>query len=454
MNYYNEFDPDAAAWIRELISGGLIPPGHVDERSIKDVGADDLRGFTQCHFFAGVGGWSLALRLAGWPENKPVWTGSCPCQPYSTAGKQQAMSDDRDLWPVFGRLIAECRPEYVFGEQVENAIQHGWLDRVYTDLESQGYTVGATVLGAHSVGAPHRRQRLYWGACRVADRHEELRERIGDGRQGGRFELADRCGTGRLAENSDSRGCGGWCDGDYSGDDGKIQAPGLRDDSRVSDSELVECERDMRGGRIVGQQAEKRTSAEFTGYRNHNGMDVSESIGRNIFISENIGETTGKFYASSNASGVCRRLPDSEGERCGEARESVSGYPERTSGRGDRFCVADFASEGLERRSGKQHAGERIFVPDGLESFSPWFDFRLIYCRDEKVRRVPAESLLFGMADGLSESMDGGGFVGISEDGGFPLTTQKEGRAMLLKGYGNAIVPQVAAEFIMAFMEV
>ena len=77
--YYNEFDPKAAAWLRELIKRGLIADGVVDERSILDVSADDLVGFTQCHFFAGIGGWSYALRLAGWSDDQPVWTGSPPC---------------------------------------------------------------------------------------------------------------------------------------------------------------------------------------------------------------------------------------------------------------------------------------------------------------------------------------------------------------------------------------
>jgi DNA (cytosine-5)-methyltransferase 1 len=77
--YYNELDPFAAAWLRNLIAAGLIPQGEVDERSIEDVTPNDLAGFRQCHFFAGIGGWPLALRLAGWPDERPVWTGSCPC---------------------------------------------------------------------------------------------------------------------------------------------------------------------------------------------------------------------------------------------------------------------------------------------------------------------------------------------------------------------------------------
>ena len=164
MNYYNEHDPKAAAWLRELIKRGHIPNGIVDERSIAEVTPGDLRGYTQCHFFAGISGWSLALQLAGWPSTRPVWTGSCPCQPFSSAGKGLAQADERHLWPVFFNLIRECRPEHVFGEQVASAISHGWLDGISADLEAEGYACGATVLGAHSVSAPHQRQRLYWVA--------------------------------------------------------------------------------------------------------------------------------------------------------------------------------------------------------------------------------------------------------------------------------------------------
>ena len=164
MNYYNEHDPKTAAWLRELIKAGLIPNGIVDERSITEVTPRDLSAYTQCHFFAGIGGWSYALQLAGWTADKPVWTGSCPCQPFSTAGKGLAQADERHLWPVFFNLIKECRPQHVFGEQVASAIGKGWLDGVSSDLESEGYACGATVLGAHSVGAPHIRQRLYWVA--------------------------------------------------------------------------------------------------------------------------------------------------------------------------------------------------------------------------------------------------------------------------------------------------
>lgn len=171
--FYNEHESYAAEWLRRLIAAGLIAEGVVDERSIEDIDPKELEGFTQCHFFAGIGGWSYALRLAGVPDDFAVWTGSCPCQPFSTAGKQRAADDERHLWPAFFNLIRECRPGIVFGEQVAGNAGYVWWDSVATDLEGEGYAVAAADLGAHSVGAPHIRQRLYWladaGCGRMGD---------------------------------------------------------------------------------------------------------------------------------------------------------------------------------------------------------------------------------------------------------------------------------------------
>lgn len=162
--YYNEIDPFAAQWLRNLIAGGHIAPGEVDERSIEDVTPDDLRGFTQCHFFAGIGVWSHSLRLAGWPDDKPVWTGSCPCQPFSAAGKGDGFDDERHLWPAFFHLISECRPQHVFGEQVASGNANTWFDLVQADLEGMGYAFGLVPFAAAGIGAPHIRERAYWVA--------------------------------------------------------------------------------------------------------------------------------------------------------------------------------------------------------------------------------------------------------------------------------------------------
>jgi len=158
--YYNEIDPYAAQWLRNLIAAGHLAKGEVDERSITEIQPDDLLGFDQCHFFAGIGVWGHALRRAGWADDRPVWTGSCPCQPFSAAGKQEGFADERHLWPTWFNLIRQCRPAIVLGEQVASALD--WLDLVSTDMESAGYAFGAADLCAAGFGGAHIRQRLYF----------------------------------------------------------------------------------------------------------------------------------------------------------------------------------------------------------------------------------------------------------------------------------------------------
>jgi DNA (cytosine-5)-methyltransferase 1 len=167
--FYNEIDPYAAAWLRNLIKAGLIPDGEVSTHSIVDLRPSDLSGFDQCHFFAGIGGWSQALRLAGWAPDRPVWTGSCPCQPFSVAGKGAGTDDPRHLWPHFHRLIQACRPPVVLGEQVAGKAGYGWFDGVRADLEATGYAGRAVDIPALAVNAPHIRQRLYWVALDMAN---------------------------------------------------------------------------------------------------------------------------------------------------------------------------------------------------------------------------------------------------------------------------------------------
>lgn len=221
--YYNEIEPFAAQWLRNLIAAGHIAPGDVDERSIEDVYPDDLRGYTQCHFFAGIGVWSYALRRAGWPDDRPVWTGSCPCQPFSSAGKGAAFDDERHLWPAFHHLIKECRPAALFGEQVASRDADTWIDLVQDDLEAMGYAVGAVPFPSAGVGAPHIRDRLYWMA--YADHSGRLGRRAGqkgDGRDAARVEPQRLRNAGGLAdaERERVRPCGS---GSPSGETGAVQ---------------------------------------------------------------------------------------------------------------------------------------------------------------------------------------------------------------------------------------
>lgn len=200
MIYVNEIDPYCAQWLQNLMDAGVLPPGHIDTRSIEDVTPNDLAGYAQCHFFAGIGGWIYALDLAGWPRGRPVWTGSCPCQPFSAAGKGAGFADERHLWPAWQHLIAQRKPATVFGEQVAAAIGHGWLDGVVSDLEGLGYACGAAVLQASAANAPHRRDRLWF----VADSKWNEQPR-----QESRCGTAGRMGGGAAATRSVGRRLGG-----------------------------------------------------------------------------------------------------------------------------------------------------------------------------------------------------------------------------------------------------
>lgn len=398
--YYNEHDKHAAAWLRELIKRGLIANGVVDERSIVDVRPSDLAGFVQCHFFAGIGGWSLALRLAKWADSRPVWTGSAPCQPFSAAGAGKGKSDERHLWPVFFALIKECAPGIVFGEQVASSLVVGkvgggaqtqdgpvWLDGVFADLESAGYTTGASVLGAHSVGAPHIRQRLYWlghstgGGCGV----------VGDAARSGRGGHADGAGEScRLAdgERAGLQGHAGHGDGGH--EPGRLDALAA---GSASEGGAV-----GRLGDASRLRERSRTDSE--------GGDGSGGIGL-------AGTGTG-----SDAFDGIEALP-------GNSR----GIPGNTSRVGD----ANGGDASAERQ---QCGGEQRLQPHGDER-GHWDDAYWLLCRDGKHRRVSAQSALFPLSDGLP----------------YKLARRGSIRPALLKGAGNAIVPTLAAEFIRAFEE-
>jgi DNA (cytosine-5)-methyltransferase 1 len=333
MNYYNEYDRKTAAWLRELIKAGAIPDGHVDERSIADVQPSDLAGYTQCHFFAGIGGWSYALQLTGWPADRPVWTGSCPCQPFSTAGKGLGTADERHLWPVFFELIRKCHPQYVFGEQVASAIGHGWLDGVSADLEAEGYTCGAAVLGAHSVNAPHQRQRLYW--------------------------VADAASNGLNQRQ-------------YAGD-------------------------------VVCQTEEKCK---------HEPVELSHCPIRN----GSDGGLADAGYLRWRDRPFSSQSPHHEASRRYE-----NGWMDNSKcagSQGLRFSGSIDSSDGIRERFGE------------FAETSSWSDFHLVHCRDGKTRRVPTEPAFQPLAHGIPA------------------------RVVRLRGYGNAIVPQIAAVFIAAFMDI
>jgi DNA (cytosine-5)-methyltransferase 1 len=200
--YYNDNEPFVAQWLRNLIGAGLVAPGDVDERPIEKVQADDVNGYTQCHFFAGIGGWPYALRLAGWPDDKPIWSASCPCQPVSSAGKRQGHADERHIWPAFHRLVAECRPSTIIGEQVASKDGREWFAGIRLDLEDLGYACGAADLCSAGVGAPNIRQRLFWMGDTEGQRRRRRQNDQDEGRR--KRPLADTGSVDRMGETINS----------------------------------------------------------------------------------------------------------------------------------------------------------------------------------------------------------------------------------------------------------
>ncbi len=362
--YYNEFDPFAAAWLRNLIAAGLLPDGDVDERDIREVDPDELRGYTQWHYFAGIGGWPYALRLAGWRDDWPVLTGSPPCQPFSYAGRRRGVADERHLSPVWLEHIRQLRPPVLFGEQVAGAVTlHDWLDDLLDALELEGYAAGAVVLPACSVGAPHLRQRLWIVADRLGDADGAgLAERThvgGDARQ--KRQTLER--AGRIAR--------GVADADRRGRARQRQSRG-RDAETAgggAPSVLADAERKQRQRRRTGEA-------------------IPES-------------------------GALQRA-----ERCRDARHvaDAAGGQLPQPGRGPE------ARDGAGS-AGAQHPGDGSRAHHGGWDAADW-----LLCRDEVWRPV--------------------------EPGTFPLAHGVPARVGRLRAYGNAIVPQVAAEVVKAWMEV
>lgn len=101
-----------------------------------------------------------------------ILTGGFPCQPYSSAGKRKGKEDERHLWPEMLRVIRECSPRWVVGENVRGLVNwNGGLvfEEVCADLEAYGYSVQPFVLPACAVNAPHRRDRVWFVAHRNTD---------------------------------------------------------------------------------------------------------------------------------------------------------------------------------------------------------------------------------------------------------------------------------------------
>ena len=397
MNYYNEFDQFAAAWLRELIKEGLIPQGDVDERSITEVLPADLKGYTQCHFFAGIGGWSEALRLAGWSSDRPVWTGSPPCQPFSSAGNRKGQSDERHLWPVFFNLIRECAPSAVFGEQVASAIRTSWFDDLQADMEREGYATAMAVLPACGVGAPHKRDRLFYVAHRCVAYSDSV----------GLSERSSQVDGGRPKGEQ-----GGSPVRDFTGDCGQPSVT-LAD---TDDERLQGHGRPVQVERQEGRQIEVGHGSTANPGTNPLADPDSERLnGIDPLLRGN--------QSRRDTQDSLQTHWGSQEHRSAVGDSQYNGQHESEVGRGFTEASDDYAQRQdlSEQSSG---AGR----PTQSGDLCHWSDTYGVYCADKKVRPIPTESEVFPLAHGISN------------------------RVGLLRGAGNAIVPQVAAEVVKAYM--
>ena len=480
--YYNELDAVKAEVLREAIRAGAIAPGDVDERSVADVESADLVGYTQCHFFAGGGFWSLALRQAGWPDDREVWTGSCPCPSFSAAGKGQGFRDPRHLWPHWARLIAERRPAVVFGEQVSAAIGHGWLDLVQTDLETQNYAVGKAVLGACSVGAPHIRQRLYFVAttCGGANR--------------------SYTGDDRLADAADPRRQTAWQHGS------RLPLLPPRPEQRGHAEQLVATDPVGLRGRWPSGAGDEPSTLERSGRLCaacivEHAEERRRGIGWHEAGTGNSGYADGADFAGSlgdaGGTGLPHRQPEElrrarrrqEGRATTQPSEASGGLADTDGGiSGDRGLqrggqhgqqpenggaggVAEplhaerwpFDVDGPDGRdredAGRQEAhglfGTRSEVrrPGALNGF--WAGADWIGCRDGKFRPVPGttQSGPLGLVNGDSADL---GYFLLPGGQGYafsPLIQKGKERTGRLRLYGDAICVPAARAFIEAFLE-
>ena len=404
--YYNEIDPYAAQWLRNLIDAGHIAPGIVDERSIEDVHPNDLRGFTQCHFFAGVGVWSLALRRAGWSDDRPVWTGSCPCQPFSAAGAGAGFEDARHLWPTFAWLIKQCKPAIIFGEQVASKAVEPWVDLVHADLEALGYAFGAIPFPSAGVGAPHIRDRLYWMADSKSGRYEWPRKlNQSTGRDGPSHLRA----TGGMDNADDTRPQG------HAGHGGSAERKGsdrpAAETGVFSGLEHTRLDNDASQVETAGDRKSKADrSTDITGGSGIPSRGLADLHSDGCDQGRQCQPSTGNDGAKrdSAASGMA----DTDGNRSNRAQRTSA---ESSSDRPNRWVSIGGSGDSLPGRT----AGPT----NGL-----WADADWLFCRDGKWR--------------------------AAEPGTFPLAHGATSRVGRLRAYGNAINAEAATQFIAAFLEI
>ena len=325
-------------------------------------------------------------------EIPDVVTGGFPCQPFSVAGKQKGTSDDRHLWPEMFRIIKALQPRIVLGENVRGIvnIQDGMVfETVCTNLEDEGYEVQPFNIPAAAVGAPHRRERIWF----IAVREEPMvdSDNIRFEQHSTTTETTSGRGTSATSQSTSNVG-----NSKYNGS---------------PTSEIGRGNEKINGGTQEGQNQtieSKRTS----GSRNDEDVSNTESI----------------RSSSDNNDG-------SSIESSGEDRVQSESRRERSSeGTGE-----DVSDSGSER--GRSWQADRQDAEDVGELTG-----------SQEHREGNAESRLGGMVDGISSRLDGHHGFEVEPDIP-RVAEKIPDRVNRLKALGNSIVPQVIRNIGLAILE-
>ena len=398
---------------------------------------------THLDLFSGIGGFALAakwngFRTVGFCDNEPYaqavlrkhWpdvpihddirkvrgelyagitllTGGFPCQPFSVAGKQRGKTDDRYLWPEMLRVIREARPAWIVGENVAGIVNMA-LDQVHADLEAEDYEVETLIIPACAVDASHRRDR-----CWIVAHSKHNGQSSGSERRGVEEAVRFQSQGSHAPLNSSGAGLLSTTEHDVEDSSRKQLEECLNPGGEAgTHSEPTESDQGVSGAEHVAdsislseRSAHRSQERERVGGREDEDISQRNQVGRNptdgsqdvadpesigLQGSRSIGETEGQ-------AGLCG------GERGNKELEDVA-YPV-----GQRGCGGN--PEGKHAKDVREPSGHSWNNSGGMATWLP----------EPSVGRV---------AHGVSN------------------------RTHRLKGLGNAIVPQVAAEIIRCIVEV
>jgi DNA (cytosine-5)-methyltransferase 1 len=334
-----------------------------------------------------------------------ILTGGFPCQPYSMAGKRLGKEDERHLWPHMLRAIREIRPRWVVGENVLGLVNwNGGLvfDEVQADLEAEGYEVQPYVLPAVAVDAPHRRDRVWFVAYSSAiiagqkvGRGDEKKTQHGTARHGCKEIITHTSSNGytdRREETGGQIGC--------SKQRGMQQSSGMGSEWDVTDSKSESGQR----VRLEQREFSESEQREFGGR--------SRKVG-------------GKWDAADSDLRPTRTPGEGGGTQSGwgendDEQNQWGGKAEQHTGRVD---VSRHAPDSMLPRGRKDNGrGESKFFDENGE-IGNWETF-------------PTQSPICSGDDGIPARLDG--------------ITFSKWRNESIKGYGNAVVPQVVHQIFKA----